>query len=199
MSIPDKEKLFAHFNEMGVEQVRLKLAQGAFYTGKAKMARFFLETKDTHKDQEYARSIIRKEPWSVYEISKRSFGKKINFVTDSFKRKILFRDIEHAYHLAEEGFAKSAVILAGGVIEELLRLYLTHKNITPSTNTLHVYIETCERNGLLKVAIQKLADSVRHFRNLVHLVNETEPKHSISKATAMGAVSSTFTIANDFQ
>ena len=50
----------------------------------------------------------------------------------------------------------------------------------------------------IKSAIRKLTDSVRHFRNLVHLELEKDRKHSISKATAKGAVSSIFTIANDF-
>ena len=57
-----------------------------------------------------------------YHISKRSFGKKINFVKDEFKRKIIFRDIEQAHFLASNGYYKPAVILAGGVTEELLRL-----------------------------------------------------------------------------
>ena len=39
-----------------------------------------------------------------FDISKRAFGKKFNFVTDQFKRKIIFRDIEHAYILANHGF-----------------------------------------------------------------------------------------------
>jgi hypothetical protein len=33
------------------------------------------------------------------------FGKKINFVEDTFKRKIIFRDVEHAYVLASLGFS----------------------------------------------------------------------------------------------
>jgi len=66
-----------------------------------------------------------------YGISKKDFGKKINFVSDSFKREIIFRDIEHAFVLASQVFSKPALILAGGVIEELLRLYLEHNNIHP--------------------------------------------------------------------
>ena len=70
-----------------------------------------------------------------YDISKRGFGKKFNFVTDQFKRKIIFRDVEHAYILANRGFSKPAVILAGGVIEELLRLYLEYMGIKPANKT----------------------------------------------------------------
>ena len=135
---------------------------------------------------------------SEYGISKRDFGKKINFVSDSFKRKIIFRDVEHAFVLASEGFAKPAVILAGGVIEELLRLYLKHKNISASGNTFNEYIKACEQNNLLQTGIGKLSDSAREFRNFVHLSKESTKKHSITKAAAKGAVSSIFTIANDF-
>ena len=133
-----------------------------------------------------------------FDISKRAFGKKINFVTDKYKRKIIFRDIEHAYILAMNSFSKPAVILAGGVIEELLRLYLEQKNISPLSNSFDGYIKTCEQKRLLKSAIYRLSDSVRHFRNLVHLSREKTKKYNISKATAKGAVASIFTIANDF-
>ena len=133
-----------------------------------------------------------------YDISKRSFGKRIGFVKDKFKRKILFRDIEQAFLLAHHGFNKPSVVLAGGVIEELLRLYLDDKGVRSERKTLDSYIKACEDNGLLKQAIHRLADSVRQFRNIVHLEREDSPRYSISKATAKGAVSSIFTIANYF-
>lgn len=133
-----------------------------------------------------------------YDVSKRSFGKKINFVKDEFKRKVIFRDLEQAFLLAHHGFNKPSVVLAGGVIEELLRLYLEDKGVVPERNTLDSYIKACEEKGLLKTAIHRLADSVRQFRNIVHLERESSSRHSISKATAKGAVSSIFTIANDF-
>lgn len=133
-----------------------------------------------------------------YGESKRSFGKKINFVKDPFKRKVMFRDLEQAFLLAREGFNKPSVVLAGGVIEEMLRLYLEVKKVKPTTNKLEAYIKACEDNGLLKTAIHRLADSIRQFRNIVHLEREISSKYSISKATAKGAVSSIFTIANDF-
>ncbi len=144
-----------------------------------------------------------KENWeairSEYDISKKDFGKKINFVSDSFKRKIIFRDVEHAFVLASQGFSKPALIIAGGVIEELLRLYLEHKKIEPKCEKFFSYIEACEDNGLLKRGVSRLTDSIRDFRNLVHLKNEETNRHTVSKATAKGAVSSIFTIANDFQ
>jgi len=136
---------------------------------------------------------------SEYDISKRDFGKKINFVSDSFKKKIIFRDVEHAFVLASQGFSKPALILAGGVIEELLRLYLEHKNIRPECEKFFAYIKACKDNGLLKHGVSRLTDSVRDFRNLVHLSNEETSRYTISKPTAKGAVASIFTIANDFQ
>jgi hypothetical protein len=143
-----------------------------------------------------------KENWeaikSEYDISKKDFGKKIKFVSDKFKRKIIFRDVEHAYILASSGFSKPAVILAGGVIEELLRLYLKYKNISSVSDNFDGYIKTCDQEGLLKSGISRLSDSVRHFRNLVHLAKEETQKHTISKSNAKGAVASIFTIANDF-
>lgn len=134
-----------------------------------------------------------------YGVSKRAFGKKINFVKDDFKREIIFRDIEQAYFLALNGLSKPALILAGGVIEELLRLYMQAKGIKSPNNTLDSYITTCAEKGLLKRAIHKLADSFREFRNLVHLEREESPRHSISIPTAKGAVASVFTIINDFR
>lgn len=135
---------------------------------------------------------------SEFGINKKGFGRKINFITDPFKRIIIFRDVEQAFVLASLGFSKPAVILAGSVIEELLRLYLECKNISPISNTFDGYIRTCEQNGLLKDSVSRLSHSVRQFRNLVHLSEEKNKKHTLSKATAIGAVSSIFTIASDF-
>ncbi len=149
-----------------------------------------------------AKNMPSKANWESIEselgITKNSFGRKINFVTDTFKREIIFRDVEDSFVLASSGFSKPAVILAGGVIEELLRLYLEHKGISPISKSFDEYIKTCEQEGLLKSGISRLSDSVRQFRNLVHLSAEKSKKYSISKATAKGAVSSIFTISNDF-
>lgn len=122
----------------------------------------------------------------------------IKFVQDPFKRKVIFRDLEQSFVLANCGFSKPSVILAGGVVEELIRLYLLHKSINPKGNNLDAYIKACEDNWLLKGAIHKLADSVRQFRNTVHLERESSRSHTISKSTAKGAFSSILTIANDF-
>jgi len=140
--------------------------------------------------------------WQVikneFGVTKNSFGRKINFVSGSFKREIIFRDVEHAFVLASLGFSKPAIILAGSVIEELLRLYIQHKNISPTRNDFNEYIKTCEQHDLLKDSVSRLSHAVRQFRNLVHLSREGSPRDTISKATAKGAVSSIFTIANDF-
>ncbi len=133
-----------------------------------------------------------------FGVTKVGFGKRINFVQDKFKRSIIFRDIEQAYILASMSFSKPAVILAGSVIEELLRLYLESNNVKVSKKDFNNYIKACEENGLLKSAISRLSDSVRYFRNIVHLEKEKSVRYTISKATAKGAVSSIFTISNDF-
>jgi len=135
---------------------------------------------------------------SEFGITKKSFGIKIKFIADPFKRIIIFRDVEQAFVLASLGFSKPSVILAGSVIEELLRLYLECKNISPISDNFDGYIRTCEQHGLLKDSVSRLSHSVRQFRNLVHLSAEENKKHTLSKATAIGAVSSIFTIANDF-
>ena len=158
--------------------------------------------KQKNKATDFVDNEIFKDTWAQieieYDISKRSFGRRMNFIKDEFKRKIIFRDTEQAFLLAHFGFNKPSVVLAGGVIEELLRLYLSHKGVVPNNNTLDSYLKACEQNGLLKTAIQRLADSVRQFRNLVHLERENSSRSSIAKATAKGALSSIFTVANDF-
>lgn len=133
-----------------------------------------------------------------YDTDKKAFGRRIRFVSDAFKREIIFRDVAQAFLLAEAGFSKPAVILAGSVLEELLRLFLKFKEVTPITDTFDGYIRTCVDKRLLKAPVHQLTDSVRQFRNLVHLEVESSSKHTISKATAKGAVSSIFTIVNDF-
>lgn len=133
-----------------------------------------------------------------FGVSKHEFGRKINFVKGEFKREVIFRDVEHAYALSKIGFCKPAVILAGSVMEELLRLYLKHKNVKVKKDTFSEYIVECEKRDFLKVAVHSLTTSVRHFRNLIHLEKESKKKDTISRATAAGAVTSIFTLVNDF-
>jgi hypothetical protein len=202
-------------DSMSIEQARIKIASGlfgsvgspahAFASSWLSMREANLRDAREAKMKSSGKTAIAfpsTDTWHEiereYGVSKRSFSRKINFVRDQFKRKVIFRDIEQAFLLADNGFHKPSVILAGGVVEELLRLYLAHKNVIPATNNLDSYIRACEGKGLIKAAIHKLADSVRQFRNIVHLERESSPRHTISKATAKGAVSSIFTIANDF-
>ncbi len=208
MVINDTDKLFAKLEEMGEERVRLKLAQGVFAPQKKiDLVDYWLEQKEKgkYKSSEPPKQSLNPKSTQVwneiekdYDVTKRMFGKRINFIADQFKRQIIFRDVEHAFVLANHGFSKPAVILAGSVIEEMLRLYLQHKKIKPKRDSFNSYIEACEANGLFKNAIQRLTDSVRYFRNLVHLSNEKSKRETILKATAKAAVSSIFTIANDF-
>lgn len=140
-----------------------------------------------------------KEIEKEFEISKREFGKRINFVKDTFKREIIFRDIEQAYVLSKMGFNKPTVILAGGVIEELLRLFLENKGENVKNKKFEELIEICYKKEFLKEEISNLASAIRRFRNSVHLATEKTKKNTISKATASATVALIFTIVNDFQ
>lgn len=169
-----------------------------------KMGNLFEEDKSEGKmmDAKYTFSNVANVWTDIkkdYDINKRAFGIKINFVDDNFKKHVLFRDIEHAYILANAGFPKPAAILAGSVIEELLRLFLKHKGITPTTDNFDGYIKTCADKGFLKTAIHRLTDSFRYFRNLVHLEKESSQRHTISKPTAKSAVASIFMVVNDLE
>jgi len=135
-----------------------------------------------------------------YEINKRNFSSKLRKMkTDDFKRMVILRDIAHAFLLAEYNFHKESVIISGSIIEELLRLYLKLKAISPQGNGFNNLIRACESNGLLKSSVRQLSDSIRGFRNLVHLENEKSKRFTISRSTAKGAFSSIFTIANDIE
>jgi len=173
--------------------------------GEQKEANLKEETSEAVEINESVITPGLKVDWKDIEkefgITKRIFGNRISFVKDPFRRTIIFRDVEQAFILASSGFSKPALILAGGVIEELLRLYLEQKGISPQKplkKDFNGYIQTCVQNRLLKDSVSHLSDSVRGFRNLVHLSAEETTRHTISKATAKGAVSSIFTIANDF-
>lgn len=141
------------------------------------------------------------ESWQIinkeFGVTKRAFGKKINFISDIYKRKIIFRDIANAHYFAYNGFYKSSVILAGSVIEEILRLYLIFKGIKPKDNNFYSYIEACRDNRLLIKGLPQLSHSARHFRNIVHLSNENNKNESMEKSNAVNAVSSIFIIFND--
>lgn len=160
-----------------------------------------LETKQNSKM--IIDSFNEKNVWVAigkeYNINKIKFGRRINFVKEKFKREVIFRDVGQAFYLAKNGFNKPAVILSGGVMEELLRLYLDSHNIKSDKETFEKYIDACIENKLLESSVSKLSESIRYFRNIVHLEREKSPKQTISKSTALGAVSAIFSLLNAFK
>lgn len=136
---------------------------------------------------------------SAYDCNKIQFGSRIQFVKDRHKKAVIFRDVAHAHGCLKHGYYKSAVILAGSIIEELLRLYLKYKGVKPRSDKFSDYIKTCVERKLLKSAIAQLTGAVKDFRNLVHLEKEQSSRWTISKTTANAAVNAIFTVANDFQ
>ena len=127
---------------------------------------------------------------------KRQFRKQINFVKDKYSREIIFRDIAHSYFCLKSGLYKSAVILAGGVAEELLRLYLIAKGHSPD-KTFDKNIKMCAEKKILKGGVESYTNGLRDFRNYVHLDKEVSKKHAISHATASAAFNTIFTLVND--
>jgi hypothetical protein len=144
---------------------------------------------------------LNKEIWKQitkeFGISKRVFGKKINFIKDKYIRRSIFRDVEDSYKLYKKGYSKPAIILGGGVIEEILRLYLLEKGYSFQQNKFSEYVKICEENKLFRTGARRLTDSVRDFRNLVHLENEAKSKTNPSLPMASNVVSALFTIIDD--
>jgi len=138
-------------------------------------------------------TLIKKE----YNIDKTTISKRLSkFIKDDFKRGIILRDIGNAHSLLNLGFYKECVIISGGVIEEILRLYLQSKQIT-SGRTFNDYIKSCEKINLIKSGINKLSDFLREFRNLVHLEREKSKDDTLKISIAKSAVSSIFTIMEE--
>ncbi|MHB0997039.1 MAG: DUF4145 domain-containing protein, partial [Elusimicrobiales bacterium] len=133
-----------------------------------------------------------------YECSKAKFARQINFLP-RFKREIVIRDVAQAYSCLKAGFYKPASILAGGALEELLRLYLKHHAFPTKNKTFENYIDDCEKHKLLRSGIAHLTHAVRNFRNFAHLAKENSRRRSISKSIATGAVSAVFTIVGNFE
>lgn len=208
MAIPDKDKLFQNLEKMGEQEVRIALARGAFAQYRRPLVELWLSMEEKKKEKsiptprDSPKEICIPEIWnriqSDYDISKISFGRKINFIRDKYIRNVIFRDIAHAYFLAHEGMAKPAVILSGSVLEALLHEYLVNNGAGDVGGTLNEHIKACEKYKLLKSSNINLSHSVREFRNLVHLNNERSKKDSISKSTAILAVSSIFSIVQNF-
>ncbi|MBU1101961.1 MAG: hypothetical protein KKA84_16310 [Bacteroidetes bacterium] len=134
-----------------------------------------------------------------YELTKREFGKRINFITDKDIRTIIFRDVEQAYYLYKNSIYKPAIILSGSVIEEILRQLLLANSITPKNNSFDHYLKICQDNKILEVSVNRLLDSARHFRNYIHIENEGSKKNKVSKPLANTVVSSLFVFVSGFK
>lgn len=134
---------------------------------------------------------------SKYGLNQQVIGVKINFIKDSFRRSIILRDIKDAVFALENDMTKIAVVLSGGVIEEILRCKLESKNIKPARENFYNYIETCLNNNIIKKNTANLLHAIRDFRNLVHLKNEESRKDRISGNEASTTINSIFTLLKD--
>ena len=132
-----------------------------------------------------------------YGISKNIFGKNLNFIKNKHTRGVIFRDVAHSYLLLHDGFLKSAIILAGSIIEEILRQFLLAQNIRPDKDTFEKYIDACYKYDILKKGTNQLTESLRLFRNISHISREIQDNIKVSKSIAAGAVASIFTIVNN--
>lgn len=161
--------------------------------------------KPSGKERQYNPDLeLNKKVWlkikEEFGISKRMFSKKVKALTgDDYKRSAILRDVTHAYLLSHSRFYKEAVIVSGGVIEELLRLYLNQEGIKPPTKNFSGFIKACEDNGLLMKGIQGLTHFVREFRNLVHIEREKSSREAVSKSTAKSALSSIFSVVSHIE
>lgn len=134
---------------------------------------------------------------SNYGLNQRTIALKINFIKDSFKRSVILRDIKDAVFALENNMPKIAVVLSGGVIEEILRCRLESKSIRPEKENFCDYIHTCYKNNIIKKNTASILDAIRDFRNLVHLRNEKSKKDAISRNEASTAINSIFTLIKD--
>lgn len=162
--------------------------------------------------------------WNEFKISKNQFGARINFVKDRYTRDVIFRDIEHAFGCYKQGFSKPAIILAGGVLEEILRQYIqssdikrnsagkpikldgnkkpilnsSYQEITLNEDDFYDCIEICRGNKLLKKSVGS-CDSIREFRNFVHIKEEATFQDLISEEKAYSIISDIFTVSTECQ
>jgi len=142
-------------DSMPIEQARIKIASG-FFGDIGSPAHIFASSWLSAKEANLRDAREAKmKPWGKvpisfrstdtwreiekeYDVSKRSFGKKIGFVRDPFKRKVIFRDVEQAFLLAHNGFHKPSVILAGGLLKSCcgFTLYIKMSDRQETTWTL---------------------------------------------------------------
>lgn len=129
-------------------------------------------------------------------LTKRVIGKKLNFVKEKTLKDILFRDIEQAYLLLHHKFYKPAIIISGGALEEILKEFLKHNQKIPSGNRFVDCIEVAKKHSLFSNGIISLLDSMRDFRNLVHIDKERAGQ-KVGIQLARTAVSALFLILKE--
>src|SRR4030043_1227747 len=98
-------------DSMSIEQARIKIASGDFGgigSPAYERASAWLSMREANRREDREAKTKSSDKVTIrfpsadtwheiereYEVSKRSFGKKINFVRDPFKRKVIFRDVE---------------------------------------------------------------------------------------------------------
>lgn len=96
------------------------------------------------------------------------------FVDDEDMRQSLTQD-NHELELAmQAGAWKSALVLAGNIVETILLWYLissdyqTRKGKDPSYFTLGQAIDACVQDGVLSDRTEKLCSVIKDYRNLIH-------------------------------
>lgn len=163
---------------------------------------FWSDTKNNNETDMYNNLVINNASvWKFikkdYGISKNTFGKTLNFIKDKQIRSVVFRDVAQSYLLLHDGYLKPAIISSGGVIEEILRQFLLAHGKKPNKDTFEKYIDSCYKYGILKKGTNQLTESLRHFRNIIHISREIQDNIKVSKSTATGAVASIFTIVTN--
>lgn len=141
-----------------------------------------------------------KDDWAPisqhYGLSRKQVIRKLRFIGSITTKRALLRDIVHAHGCLEHHFYKSALVLSGGVIEEIIRQKLISCKVDAGAS-FSDHIKNARESKIFKNSIASLSDSIRDFRNHVHVAKESEKKHAISRATASIAVSAIFTVLND--
>lgn len=143
-----------------------------------------------------------------FAVTKRKLAKRIPYVLNRKVRAIIYRDIEDAMRCKQHSLWKPSVILAGGVVECLMRnlvdsvgdekkVRTAYKEFFPERKhkkpeTLEEYIGVCRHLGLVDGSIADLLSAVRGWRNLVHPDKERRSALKPDKNMAETALRSIF-------
>lgn len=98
--------------------------------------------------------------------------------------------------MSQIGFDKSSIILAGGVIEEILLHLLQSKGCSVQGKKFFELINLAKQESIFEKSIHGLLDPLRDFRNLVHIEKERK-EFSADKAMAKTAISALFLIIKE--